>query len=81
VPKPRVNLTRFEAVFAPNSKHRVQVMPAGEGEYQVTSNNLDLGAFPAGQTVNLGAFWEGSHCIEVQRSDAPTAYFRVVGDR
>lgn len=28
VPKPRVNLTRFHGVFAPNSKHRVQVTPA-----------------------------------------------------
>lgn len=56
-------------------------MPAGEGKYQVTSNNLDLGTFPAGQTVDLGSFWEGSHTIEVQGSDAPPAYFRVVGDR
>ena len=28
-PKPRVNLTRFHCVFAPNSKHRVQVTPVG----------------------------------------------------
>lgn len=28
VPKPRVNLTRFHGVFAPNSKHRAQVTPA-----------------------------------------------------
>jgi hypothetical protein len=28
VPKPRVNLTRFHGVFAPNSKHRVDVTPA-----------------------------------------------------
>jgi hypothetical protein len=27
VPKPRVNLTRFLGVFAPNSKHRIQVTP------------------------------------------------------
>jgi hypothetical protein len=25
VPKPRVNLTRFQGVFAPNSKHRARV--------------------------------------------------------
>jgi len=56
-------------------------MPPGEGEYQVTSNNLDLGTFPAGQTVNLGAFWRGAHHIEVQGSDAPDAHFWVVGDR
>lgn len=28
VPKPRVNLTRFHGVFAPNSKHRARVTPA-----------------------------------------------------
>ncbi len=32
VPKPRVNLTRFHGVFAPNSKHRVQVTPARRGK-------------------------------------------------
>ena len=32
VPKPRVNLTRFHGVFAPNSKHRAQVTPAGRGK-------------------------------------------------
>jgi hypothetical protein len=34
VPKPRVNLTRFHGVFTPNSKHHVQVMPAGNGDCQ-----------------------------------------------
>ena len=28
VPKPRVNLTRFHGVFAPNSKHRAPMTPA-----------------------------------------------------
>ena len=31
VPKPRVNLTRFHGVFASNSKHRAQVVPAKRG--------------------------------------------------
>ena len=31
VPKPRVNLTRFHGVFAPNSKHRARVTPARRG--------------------------------------------------
>jgi hypothetical protein len=31
VPKPRVNLTRFHGVFAPNSKHRALVTPAKRG--------------------------------------------------
>ena len=32
VPKPKVNLTRFHGVFAPNSKHRIQVTPARRGK-------------------------------------------------
>jgi hypothetical protein len=31
VPKPRVNLTRFHGVFAPNSAHRAQVTKGGRG--------------------------------------------------
>jgi len=31
VPKPRVNLTRFHGVFAPNSKHRARVTPTKRG--------------------------------------------------
>ena len=31
VPKPRVNLTRFHGVFAPNGKHRALVTPAKRG--------------------------------------------------
>ena len=32
VPKPRVNLTRFHGVFAPNSAHRAQVTLAKRGK-------------------------------------------------
>ncbi len=32
VPKPRVNLTRFHGVFAPNSKHRALVTAAKRGK-------------------------------------------------
>ena len=32
VPRPRVNLTRFHGVFAPNSKYRVQITPAKRGK-------------------------------------------------
>ena len=31
VPKPRVNLTRYHGVFAPNSAHRAQVTKGGRG--------------------------------------------------
>jgi hypothetical protein len=33
VPKPRVNLTRFDGVFAPNSTLRAQITPARCGRY------------------------------------------------
>lgn len=32
VPKPRVNLTRFHGVFAPNSRHRAVVTTAQRGK-------------------------------------------------
>jgi hypothetical protein len=32
VPRPKVNLTRFHGVFAPNSTHRVWVTPARRGK-------------------------------------------------
>jgi hypothetical protein len=32
VPKPRVNLTRFHGVFAPNSKHPSAITPSGRGK-------------------------------------------------
>lgn len=34
VPKPRVHLTRYHGVFAPNSKHRALVTPAKRGKSQ-----------------------------------------------
>ncbi len=39
VPKPRVNLTRFHGVLAPNSKHRINVTPARRGK---GANKQDL---------------------------------------
>ncbi len=41
VPKPRVNLTRFHGVFAPNSKHRVEVTPAKRGKGRAHKENED----------------------------------------
>jgi len=41
VPKPRVNLTRFHGVFAPNSKHRMQVTPAGRGKGRKKNTDKD----------------------------------------
>jgi len=36
VPRPRVNLTRFHGVFAPNSRYRAQITPAGRGRRRRT---------------------------------------------
>jgi hypothetical protein len=41
VPKPRVNLTRFHGVFAPNSKHRIEVTPARRGNGSPVSAHDD----------------------------------------
>ncbi|MBW9269274.1 MAG: IS91 family transposase [Candidatus Thiodiazotropha sp. (ex. Lucinisca nassula)] len=41
VPKPRVNLTRFHGVFAPNSKYRVDVTPAKRGKGNPTQSRDD----------------------------------------
>jgi len=41
VPKPRVNLTRLHGVFAPNSKHRVDVTLAKRGRGHIRQGNED----------------------------------------
>ncbi len=41
VPKPRVNLTRYHGVLAPNSKHRVLVTPAHRGKGGNKQINLE----------------------------------------
>ena len=41
VPKPRVNLTRFHGVFAPNSKYRVDVTTAKRGKGNQTQSRDD----------------------------------------
>lgn len=43
VPKPRVNLTRFHGVFAPNSAHRVTITPGnrGKGARRVGTTHLE----------------------------------------
>ena len=46
IPKPRVNLTRFHGIFAPNSKHRAQVTPARRGKVK-KPRSLDEDQTPA----------------------------------
>jgi len=49
VPKPRVNLTRFHGVFAPNSKHRALITPAGRGKGRKTTTTNETHRTPAEQ--------------------------------
>jgi hypothetical protein len=44
--RPRVSLTRFHGVFAPNSKHRKQITPAKRGKGKKTQS-LDEDQTPA----------------------------------
>jgi hypothetical protein len=41
IPKPRVNLTRFHGVFAPNSHYRARVTPAKRGRSKKTNTASD----------------------------------------
>ena len=54
-------------------------MPAGEGSFLVRGTAVDIGEYPAGQTVFLGSFWRGSHRFTVEGTDAPPAYLFVSG--
>ena len=52
VPKPRFNLTRFHGVFAPNSKHRALITPAGRGKgRKKTSKEWDDRSFAERHTA------------------------------
>ena len=53
-------------------------MPPGEGTYNVMGIGFTIGDYPAGQTVNLGGFFESS-AIKVQAANVPKAYIYVPG--
>ena len=54
VPKPRVKLTRFHGVFAPNSKYRVLVVPAKRGRgKRVKTQNEAPDQTPAGKRASM----------------------------
>jgi len=52
------------------------VMPAGSGSYEVTGNEVSLGTYPAGQTVNVGSFYQ-SQAIEVKGAAVPKTYVYI----
>ncbi|PCJ47823.1 MAG: IS91 family transposase [Gammaproteobacteria bacterium] len=53
IPKPRVNLTRFHGVFAPNSKWREKVTPAKRGKTKKLPEKVDFDKSPAKRHVAI----------------------------
>ncbi|MDT0636420.1 transposase, partial [Spectribacter hydrogenooxidans] len=53
VPRPRVNLTRFHGVFAPNNKLRAQVTPAKRGRRRHGSGTESDDKTPAERHVAM----------------------------
>ena len=54
------------------------VMPPGKGTFVVTGNEVKIGSFPAGQTVNLGGYWH-SQAFKIVGAGVPPAYVYVEG--
>ena len=66
VPKPRVNLTRFHGVFAPNSKYRARVTPAKRGKgKKIRTHDKKQDQTPAERRASMT--WPLSH-IRVLRA-------------
>jgi len=53
VPKPRVNLTRFHGVFAPNSKYRALVTPARRGKNRKCHSADEADQTPAEKRASM----------------------------
>ena len=53
VPKPRVNLTRFHGVFAPNSKYRALVTPARRGKNRKCHSADEADQTPAKKRASM----------------------------
>jgi len=51
-------------------------MPPGSGSYEVLSDTMSLGTYPAGETVTLGSFYNG-HTFNVKGAGVAPAYFHV----
>jgi len=52
------------------------VMPAGSGSYEVTGNEVTIGTYPAGETVNLGNYYQ-SQAFAIKGADVPKAYVYI----
>ena len=55
------------------------VMPPGKGSFEVTGNEIRIGTYPAGQTVNLGNFWR-SQKFTIVGAGVPPAYVYIPAD-
>ena len=53
VPRPRVNLTRFHGVFAPNSKYRAKITPARRGNRKKCHSADDVDQTPAEKRASM----------------------------
>ncbi|MFZ1573778.1 MAG: hypothetical protein WAT36_00740 [Chromatiaceae bacterium] len=47
------------------------VMPPGQGSYEVTGNEVRVGTYPAGRTVNLGGYYESQKFVIVGANVEP----------
>ncbi len=54
-------------------------MPPGDGEYLVRNYGVEIGTYPAGETVFLGGFFTGGYQFKVEGAAVPPAYLTVLG--
>ena len=47
------------------------LMPPGQGSYEVTGNEVRVGTYPAGRTVNLGGYYESQKFVIVGANVEP----------
>ncbi len=80
VPKPRVNLTRFHGVFAPNSKWRAQVTPAkrGKGRHKPGPESADKTPAEKHAAMSWAKRLKRVFDIDVQTCDACGGAVKIV---
>ena len=81
VAKPRVNLTRFHGVFAPNSRHRARVTPGGRGKgktFKVTGDSRGGTPEERGTSMNGAQRLKRVFGIDVETCDQCGGAFKVI---
>ena len=51
-------------------------MPPGSGSNEVTANQVKVGTYPAGQTVNLGNYWNTQR-LDIVGANVPPTYVYI----